>query len=299
MTFNRLFSSPYSVTLLLILTYWVNLIAADISTVDVQNDATVVELLDEVNNTDSSNLDQAHLPAENTTTMIDNSATKEYRNVSVEENQIPVQIGPLIDIFGQQLLSLEIINGSTAKLRPTLTSDALRGKKVIGLYFSADWCGPCRKFTPELVSFYKKINQRRGKKDEFEIVWISRCRDVQSYGQYFTQMGGWFALPPEEAMGKRGSALSDKYKVKGIPTLVLLDDLGQVITLDGRNKISQDKAGIGFPWRNPFATLYMTIIPRSLRLLIRFQVESITDMYVTKLDQFFGQIKRKLKLLNK
>ena len=57
----------------------------------------------------------------------------------------------------------------------------------------------------------------------------------------------WLALPPEEAMGKRGQLLGDKYKVKGIPSLVLLDDLGQVITTDARNKIPQDKAGVGFP----------------------------------------------------
>ena len=57
----------------------------------------------------------------------------------------------------------------------------------------------------------------------------------------------WLALPPQEAMGQRGQMLGEKYKVKGIPTLVLLDDLGQVITTDARNKIPQDKAGIGFP----------------------------------------------------
>ena len=107
-------------------------------------------------------------------------------------------------------------------------------------------CGPCRQFTPELVSFYKKMNARRGRKDQFEIVWISRCRDIDSFGQYFTHMN-WLALPPEEAMGKRGQLLGDKYKVKGIPSLVLLDDLGQVITTDARNKIPQDKAGVGFP----------------------------------------------------
>lgn len=100
------------------------------------------------------------------------------------------------------------------------------------------------------------MNSRRGKKDEFEIVWVSRCRDVNSFGQYFTKMGGWLALPPEEAMGERGAMLSDKYKVKGIPTLVLIDDLGNTITTDARNKIPQDKAGIGFPWvrRVPDAT---------------------------------------------
>lgn len=202
-----------------------------------------------------------------------------------------VQSGPLIDLFGQQLLSLEMLDEKRAELRPHLTSDALRGKKVIGVYFSADWCGPCRKFTPELVSFYQKMNKRRGQMNQFEIVWVSRCRDVDAYSQFFTHMGGWVALPPEEAMGKRGTMLSERFKVKGVPSLVLLDDLGEVITLDGRNKIPNDKAGIGFPWRNPLATLYISLIPRSLRLLARSQIQHVKDSLFIALKQAFGRKK--------
>lgn len=126
------------------------------------------------------------------------------------------------------------------------------------------------------------MNARRGKKDKFEIVWISRCRDMDSFGQYFTHMN-WLALPPDEAMGQRGQALSDKYKVKGIPSLVLLDEVGNVITLDARNKIPADKAGIGFPWRNPLATLYTTIIPKSLRLMVKAQVGGMKDKLVSRI----------------
>ena len=205
--------------------------------------------------------------------------------LSLDADKSPSQSGPLIDIFGPNLLSLEMIDESTAQVQSHLTTDALRGKKVIGVYFSADWCGPCRKFTPELVAFYDKMNSRRGKKDDFEIVWVSRCRDVNSYGQYFTHMGGWYALPPEEAMGARGAMLSEKYKVKGIPTLVLLDDMGSVITRDARNLIPKDKAGIGFPWRNPLATLYMTLVPRSLRLLVRSQIGSAKAKFVARVKQ--------------
>ena len=204
---------------------------------------------------------------------------------TLDSDKSPSQSGPLIDIFGPNLLSLEMIDESTAQVQSHLTTDALRGKKVIGVYFSADWCGPCRKFTPELVAFYDKMNSRRGKKDDFEIVWVSRCRDVNSYGQYFTHMGGWYALPPEEAMGARGAMLSEKYKVKGIPTLVLLDDMGSVITRDARNLIPKDKAGIGFPWRNPLATLYMTLVPRSLRLLVRSQIGSAKAKFVARVKQ--------------
>uniref|UniRef100_A0A7R9ZRT0 Thioredoxin domain-containing protein n=1 Tax=Craspedostauros australis TaxID=1486917 RepID=A0A7R9ZRT0_9STRA len=198
-----------------------------------------------------------------------------------KEKQLPVQAGPLVDLLGPSLLSLEMIDETTAQFKQHLTSDALAGKKVIGLYFSADWCGPCRQFTPELVNFYNRMNNRRGRKGEFEIVWISRCRDVDSYGQYFTQMN-WLAMPPEEAMGQRGMALGDKYKVKGIPSLVLLDDLGQVITTDARNKIPQDTAGIGFPWRSPLATVISVILPRSLRLMLGNQLGIIKSKVIDK-----------------
>jgi hypothetical protein len=127
------------------------------------------------------------------------------------------------------------------------------------------------------------MNQRRGKKDEFQIVWISRCRDVESYGQYFTEMP-WIALPPQEAMGERGQWLGEKYSVKGIPTLVLLDDVGNVITKDARTMIPKDKAGIGFPWRNPLATLYMTVLPRSLRLMIKSQLGSVKDQLLKRIQ---------------
>ena len=40
-----------------------------------------------------------------------------------------------------------------------------------------------------------------------------------------------------------------------IPTLVLLDEIGNLITTDARNKIPLDKAGIGFPWKSPISVL--------------------------------------------
>jgi hypothetical protein len=51
----------------------------------------------------------------------------------------PVQAGPLIDLLGPTLLSLEIVDEKFARIQPHLTNDVLGGKKVIGLYFSADW----------------------------------------------------------------------------------------------------------------------------------------------------------------
>jgi len=97
-------------------------------------------------------------------------------------------------------------------------------------------------------------------------------------------------MQPEDAQGQRGQMLSEKYKVKGIPTLVLLDEIGNVITTDARNKIPMDKAGIGFPWRNPVATLYMTILPKSLRLMVKGKVKTVKDKLMTKVKIVFAEL---------
>ena len=51
--------------------------------------------------------------------------------------------------------------------------------------------------------------------------------------------------------------LSKKFKVTGIPTLVLLDAKnGSLITADGRSVVGDDPEGTGFPWKpKPFTEM--------------------------------------------
>ena len=61
---------------------------------------------------------------------------------------------------------------------------------VVGIYFSAHWCPPCRGFTPRLVDFYKECKEA-GK--TFEVVFVSSDRNQEEFDGYFGEMP-WLAL---------------------------------------------------------------------------------------------------------
>ena len=58
--------------------------------------------------------------------------------VEVDEEE-PLQSGPLVDLLGPKLYSLTMVNEQQVQVNEHYTTDALRKKDVIGLYFSADW----------------------------------------------------------------------------------------------------------------------------------------------------------------
>merc|ERR550532_421032 len=111
--------------------------------------------------------------------------------------------------------------------------------RAIGIYFSAHWCPPCRGFTPKLADFYKS-----GLKEKMEIVFVSSDRDKEAFDEYFGEMP-WLALPYEKRAEK--DALSKAFGVSGIPSFVIINPDGSVITQDGRSKVTSDPSGLTFP----------------------------------------------------
>merc|ERR1719191_615679 len=69
---------------------------------------------------------------------------------------------------------------------PKPTADVLGDKKVIGLYFSASWCGPCKRFTPTLSEMYQKAKVTDA--SAFECVFLSACNNQTEYEEYKTHM---------------------------------------------------------------------------------------------------------------
>lgn len=75
--------------------------------------------------------------------------------------------------------------------------------KTIGLYYSAHWCPPCRKFTPMLADFYNKLKPTDKGKD-FDIVFVSSDSDEASFKDYFKDMP-WLALKFDQRQTKVGN----------------------------------------------------------------------------------------------
>jgi nucleoredoxin len=141
----------------------------------------------------------------------------------------------------EALLGAVVVNGNR---QPVSVSSLIKEGKVIGLYFSAHWCPPCRGFTPALANFYNHMKQTRG--DVFEVVFVSSDQDESQWSQYFSEMP-WLALPFADRSRKQ--AISNQYGVTGIPTLVLLDARsGGCISQNARMNVVQDPSGSGFPW---------------------------------------------------
>jgi nucleoredoxin len=112
----------------------------------------------------------------------------------------------------------------------------------VGVYFSAHWCPPCRQFTPMLAEFYNTHKVAK----KLEIVFASSDKDKASFDDYYNEMP-WLALPFEDRALK--DKLSKKFKVGGIPTLVILDKSGAVVTTKARGDVMSDKGAANFPWR--------------------------------------------------
>jgi nucleoredoxin len=105
-------------------------------------------------------------------------------------------------------------------------ADALKDVEVLALYFSASWCPPCVATTPLLASAYKQL-RARGK--GLQLVLVPQDRTEDEFDEYRAKMP-WPALP---FGGLLPALLAHVYRVQSIPSLVLLDSTGRLISTDG------------------------------------------------------------------
>jgi nucleoredoxin len=116
-----------------------------------------------------------------------------------------------------------LVNSRNGVLQPYVDAE-FEKKKVIGLYASAHWCGPCREFTPKLVAFYNKVAAAH---PEFEIVFVSNDKTAPAMEGYMREnQMPWPALSFEKIAGN-GALM--KFFGDSIPCLVIVDESGKVL----------------------------------------------------------------------
>lgn len=122
-----------------------------------------------------------------------------------------------------------------------LSSESL-DKKYIGLYFSASWCGPCRKFTPKLVEFRNKFS------DDFEVILIGGDGSSKAQANYMKKYSmPWYAMQNQSTEAKFASRFCE---VKSIPYLVILDQDGNIITKNGKSDLMKMGDQALEEWKN-------------------------------------------------
>lgn len=99
--------------------------------------------------------------------------------------------------------------------------DATRPEKYYLFYYTASWCGPCQRYTPQLVEWYNK-----NKNNNFELVLITSDRSEDAMEGYAASK----KMPWPQLEFKEAKDFKKRFNhgVRGIPSLIVCE-------LDGKN----------------------------------------------------------------
>lgn len=132
----------------------------------------------------------------------------------------------LSELFGTQLFRAD---GTSVGL------GALEGKDIIGIYFASPGCPACGGFNPTLVDAYNQLGED-GR--SFEVVLVTLGTSLSALFEYMSDSGmPWLALSPESS---RANALAQRYNIRWVPTLVIIDETGKTLSLTGREELTED-----------------------------------------------------------
>ncbi|MEO2030611.1 MAG: TlpA disulfide reductase family protein [Planctomycetaceae bacterium] len=104
--------------------------------------------------------------------------------------------------------------------------ESYRGKFVL-IDFWATWCGPCRAEIPNV----KKNLSKYGEKG-FQVVGVNLDQDRADFDAYMQDAQlPWQNIMPDE---NGNSEMATRYAITGIPTVILVDTEGKVISMTAR-----------------------------------------------------------------
>ena len=138
------------------------------------------------------------------------------------------QVSPPMKV-GDQVIDFTMEN---IEEKPISISD-FRNKYVL-IDFWASWCAPCRAENPNLKRAYDKYNTKG-----FEIVGISLDTDKEAWKRAIEKDElNWINL--SDLKGWKNE-LALKYKIKSVPSNMLLDKTGRIIAVEIRGNELQNK----------------------------------------------------------
>jgi thiol-disulfide isomerase/thioredoxin len=107
-----------------------------------------------------------------------------------------------------------------------------RGKVVL-VDFSATWCGPCVEEAPNVLNMYNTYKDKG-----FDVVAVSLDRTEEAAKEYVKSNGIQWAtiFPAKEEDRYWNNPLVRYYGVTGIPTAILLDQKGNAIHMNARDR---------------------------------------------------------------
>lgn len=134
--------------------------------------------------------------------------------------------------------ALERADGSTVEATVELAG------KIVALYFSAEWCPPCRQFTPKLAAAYEMANEDT---KIFEVIFISSDDDAAAQADYMSKAhGDWLRIPFGSPLrnqlkqrygcfaGKEQPLWPEVSRRSGIPSLVVVGADGEELEFNAQ-----------------------------------------------------------------
>jgi thiol-disulfide isomerase/thioredoxin len=94
-----------------------------------------------------------------------------------------------------------------------------RGNVVL-VDFWATWCGPCRREMPHVRELYDRLHDQG-----LKVVAVSLDEDAAALTQYLEEN----QIPWETLAGEGTKDLAEKYGVRGIPTMMVVDKEGKIV----------------------------------------------------------------------